>query len=152
MAVLYSHMNDIAMHLVLTNKDKSAKWISYELKIINIYHEEENILFLLKSDELYFDDYVEHEVPALCDSLLQLAEGKIEEFTFEPIDEKDFRIELKNINGLITTNIFFDEVQVFDSYLWNINAMIGVRFKIRNEDIIQFSNELLDEYKAILYS
>jgi len=150
MAILNNILEDTAfwVHLI-KNRDKS-KWIGYELKILGKSgNSTKEILRLSNSNELYFENYTEPEIPALCNGLALIADGKIDKFIFEPIDEKDFRLELENENGIIIANIFLEEVQILNDFQWNAHSMIGVRMKIKKEDIVKFSYQLIEEYKSI---
>ena len=150
MAILNNTSEDVMIYLQLNKKNGTTKWIGYELKILSKKGEiTEEFLSLINSNELYFENFVEPEIPALCNALDQIAKGEIQEFLFEPIDERDFRLELKHENGIISANIFLEEAQVLSNYQWNFYSMIGVRMKINKEDIETFSNQLKEEFKLI---
>ena len=68
------------------------------------------------------------------------------DITFEPIDEKDFQLEMNFTNNIYKVTLFLREAILFDDYEWKVHSKIGLQMKVKREDIINFSNELRKEY------
>jgi hypothetical protein len=147
LATLKNRAGDINIILSLKKTDEFPDWIGYDFKItINKQDEEKDFLKLTYSDELYFDNFCELEIPLLCSSLDLLINGKMTDYVFEPVDEKDFRLEIKKEANDFRTNVFLRESRVLDSYDCNSSALVGLQIKITNDDLVNFSSALKKEF------
>lgn len=159
MAVLKNITNDIHIVLELKLIKESPKWVGYTLNVM--VHRIGKINTFLKfreNDELYFENFAECEVPALCEGLELFATGNVDSYTFSPLDEKDFLLELKvsadeyRKAEVFTMNLFVEEAMIFDNYAWDVRGLIGLRTEVGKTNITDFAHALRSEYNDLFLS
>ncbi len=151
MATLKNLKDDVFIILDLKKTKETPPWIGYTLKVL-IKKENQTNEFLRLSciDELYFDGFLEPEIPALCKALNLLTKNEISSYVFEPIDEKDFRLEITREKDFYRMNLFMQEAMLLNIYPWEVYPMIGLQMKVGGDEIINFSNELRKEHSKIV--
>ncbi|GEM_PF-5475245 len=150
MAKLTNITGDTVITLNLKVISESPEWIGYELIVFtNEDSEFKEFLRLHREGHLYFDNFTEPEIPALCYSLYSIAYGQTESYTFTPIDEKDFYLKItpSNNNNYYSVSLFLNTAIVLKTSVWNSYSMPGLCMNVNKENIITFSNELKREYE-----
>lgn len=151
MAILKNLTNDVFIILNLKKTKEFPKWIGYNLKVfVEDKKQRKEFLRLNHAQNLYFENFIEPEIPTLCKALDSIANGKTSSYLFEPIDEKDFRLEVKQENNYYKVSLFMEEAMLYNIYQWNVHSMIGLQMKVKKEDISDFSNELKKEISNLL--
>ncbi len=151
LAVLKNIKNDTNIDLRLKKTNEFPGWIGYDLRVlINKDKKISEFLRLNYPDTLSFDNLIEPEIPFLYGALDALSKNEICNYVFEPIDEKDFCLEIIKKDNLYRVNLFLEEALLFETYHWDIYSKVGLRMKVEKNDLINFSSELKKEYKRIL--
>jgi len=151
LATLKNLTNDVYIILFLRKTKEFPKWVGYTLKVFTKKKNKTNEFLRLKQTKnLYFENFIDPEISALCNALDSVANGKINNYMFEPIDEKDFRLEIRLENNYYKVGLFMEEAILYDTYEWNVHSMIGLQMNVKKENIIDFSNELKKEISNLL--
>ena len=147
MASLKNASNDTYININLQNIDESPKWIGYDL-IVFIKENEflSELLSMYNTGGLYFENEFTPEVPDIYNSLNLLVNGDISQYLFEPIDEKDFCLEINRIKD--TSGDYF-KVQLFMDKP-KIRSRPGIQMYSTAKDLTNFSNELRKEYEELM--
>ena len=101
-------------------------------------------------ETLYFENFCALEITTLCQSLEALVHEEITDYIFEPIDEKDFRLEVKKEGDFFRIYFFVAQPLVLGTYQWHSRAMIGFQMKASHENLATFSSELQKELDTLL--
>lgn len=150
MAILKNCTDEIKIELTLKIIKESPRWLGYSLRIFTQTDSKENeLLNLLYEDTLFFENEIQPEIPMLCESLNLLIEEKISKYSFSPLDERDFVLEIMKENNIYKANLFMGEAMLLKSYHFRTHSMIGVQIRIETKDLIEFTKTLAKEYKTI---
>lgn len=154
MAILKNFKNDTNLELKLKTIKDSPDWIGYEWWIF-LFQSTKKIPFLrFDRSELYFDNLGDYEVKNLCNLINSIVNGDIDKFIFEPVDEKDFRLEI--IREYWSDKIFYrlslftNMSIILDSFEWNGYSTPGIQIKTSKENLVVFTNELRKEYEDLM--
>jgi len=151
MAKLKCKNHKLLFEFVLYPDPDSYDWITYSIKISAIDEENKELLALSSSEEytLYFEACYEKEVPAICDGILKVVSGEEKRFFFEPIDEKDFQLDVKTINEELYLHISSEDFIILGNYQWNNKSYLGIKTQVKKEDLLEFVKQLRSEYEQI---
>lgn len=147
MASLKNTSNDTCMNINLQNIDESPKWIGYDLIVFikeNKFLSE--LLSMHNTGGLFFENEFTPEIPDICNSLNLLVNSDISQYLFEPIDEKDFSLEINKIKDI--SGDYF-KVQLFMDYP-KIRSRPGIQMYSTTKDLIDFTNQLRKEYEELM--
>lgn len=151
MAYLYNRKRDTFIELkLIKNNEKSSCWIKYVLDLGISKNNKVSKILRLNNTELYLDSYYEPEIPKLCQGLKSVINNQTDEFIFEPVDEKDFRLEFRNINGKYIIEVLSDQFMINDTIDWDVDSMLGLRMEIEKQEVVNFIETLQTEYTNIV--
>jgi len=151
LAVLNNIQKNISIVLNLKLTEESSEWIGYELIIFD--HKNNKVIPFLVLDQgniLTLENCYEPEVPSLYNGLNLLVEKKVSFYEFEPIDEKDFLLEIKEKRDFYTVNLFMRNALLLDTYHWESRGKIGVQVYVNADSIAHFSKSLQSEYLGLV--
>jgi hypothetical protein len=150
LATLKNATSDLFIVLDLRKTSEFPKWIGYDLKIL-VKQDSKIIEFakLYNTDELSFENYIEPEIPYLYNSLDALTRNKISSYVFEPIDEKDFCLEIIKENSFYKVNLFMEESLLFGVHYWKVHSKIGIQIKVEKDAVLSFTNDLKKEFFSL---
>jgi hypothetical protein len=150
MATLANKNKDVFIELNLHSTKESPKWIGYTLRV---FAKKENapteILRLKYENSLCFENTIAPEIPILIEELSAVIEGSKSSYLFEPLDEKDFSFEIKQINENYLATLFMDEALIFNTHQWTPHAKIGIQMKIEIDSMSNFINQLKNEFNKL---
>lgn len=130
--------------LSLYEDPKSNDWIRYTLEYGTIEQGEHRALEHLSDSELFFDASIDPEIPNLIAQMKDLLTGKIPHFTFQPIDERDFVLEMSRIDAArFSLHLSSD---CFDT---KANQFLSYSFIVSKEELARFSSQLSAEYAML---
>jgi len=150
MAKLKSIGKTLLFNLSLYTDPDSYDWVTYKI-IINLVDDQTiKPLVYLSGPGLFFEAAYEPEVPAICNGILDVINGRSSRFFFEPIDEKDFQLELrKTERGHLLINIYSNYFTAVGNYNWPSCLYIGLKMYVQKEDLLEFVKQLRIEYEQI---
>lgn len=147
MANLKNVSNDTCINIKLQSIDESPKWIGYDLVVLIKENEFlSELLSMRNTGGLYFENEFTPEIPDLCNSLNLLVSGNISQYLFEPIDEKDFCLEINRIKDSIGD---YFKIQLFMDYP-KIRSQPGIQMYSTAKELINFSIELRQEHEELM--
>jgi hypothetical protein len=152
MAKLTNKNNDVFIELTLHTTKESPAWINYTLRV---FSKKENLVteFLRLNNEniLYFENQIEPEIPLLLEGLRSVIQGTTKNYVFEPLDEKDFNLEIKVSPKDYLVTLFIKEALIFNNYQWNNYTKVGVQMHADTNSISSFIGQLEDEYTKLKF-
>ncbi len=114
---------------------KHRDWLGYELHMLEARTGERFSVAFADGHGLFFDRTVEPEVPSLCAKLKAVVERK-ESFVFEPLDERDFRLEVRPEGAGAVARLQFAHKVAPDSYGWPIGV------EVSEESLLSFAHHI----------
>lgn len=149
MANLIDKNDDLLLKFILHPDKDSNDWITYEISICS-NNDKEKTLLELSQGGLYLEACFEPEVIAIYNEILNILYGEKTNFSFEPIDEKDFRLNINKINNnLFSVGIYSNYFKIFGIHEWNHKSYIGIKLTVDKNDLSNFIKQLRDEYEKI---
>jgi len=148
MAKLKNRENKLLFELALYSDPDSFDWITYKITISSIEDKNLHPLLNLSGPGLYLA-YYKSEVLTMCRGILDVLDKKKTHFSFEPIDEKDFQLEVENRNNRILLSIYSRNFKVLQHYQWDYKSYLGIKMHVKKEDILNFVKQLKSEYEKI---
>ena len=132
------------LELSLYEDTKSREWIRYTLEYGTMEQGEYRVLECLSDSELFFDAYIDPEIPNLIAQMNHLLTGNLHHFTFQPVDERDFVLEMRSIDGsLFSLHLSSD---CFDT---KAGQLMEYTFMVSKDEIERFSSQLSTAYTAL---
>ncbi|WP_058486162.1 hypothetical protein [Defluviitalea phaphyphila] len=150
MAYLHNTKYDTFIELQLKNNKENNFWLKYILNLGIKQNYKYVTVLSLNNSQLYLDAFLEPEVPKICKGLLSVINKNTNKFIFEPIDEKDFRLEFKNNKDKYIIEIFSDQFNINNSIDWIFESKIGLKMEVTKEEILKFISSLQSEYDNIV--
>lgn len=146
MAILKNLNSELELHFNLKNS-KEIEWRNYKIEIYVVCSDGQkkmlDDLSLTTEDTLFLDAFYEPEIPILLEGLINVVNNKSKYYSFSPIDDQDFVIELKQgNNGDFYYFSFFSTKK-------SSNILYGIRIKVNAEAINRFVFELMEESENI---
>lgn len=137
----------LAKLILFPNKDE-PDWITYEMIICSA--DEKKVLLKLSQSGLFLEACIEQEVLTIYYEIQKLIFGKESKFVFEPMDQKEFRLEIDKISDeIFFVGIYSEFFKIFGIYEWNYNLHLGVKFLAKKEALLSFIEQLKREYEEI---
>lgn len=155
MATITEINKTLSVELQLFKKDTDSGWLHYRLAIkslLPMHSTNQEILVLEEkqnSRELFLENSFMPEIPAICEGLANVLHKKSDSFTFEPSDEKEFKLELTWNKDVLLFNIYSDYFTVLKNYEWTSRALLGIQMSVSKNDLALFIKQLEQEYKNI---
>lgn len=142
MATMHDIDNKMYISFYLYKDIKDNEWIKYQIFVNDSDLDKEPIVFNEESArrELFLESFIEPEVPELVKYIRQICSGMIEEFKFEPIDEKDFSLLMEKENEAVKIELVLRFERHDKKFLC----------KAEKENLLQFADELEKEYKSVI--
>ena len=142
MAALYNldHTLSVAFYLFSNVNDK--EWIKYEIIVELEDCLQRPIIFNdeTANTELYLENFIEPEIPELVKNFNDLCEGTIDSMIFQPIDERDFTLEVYGIHESVKVDLlleFPNRTQAYNFYTTKAN-------------LAEFSRQIEKEYTELI--
>jgi len=117
------------------SEPKHQNWHSYELHMTDIKNRKKASLMSTEEHTLFLDKVIEPEIPALSAGLRRAATTG-EPYTFEPVDERDFRLDLAEETSGIRLKIQYESASASGEYGWPAGVIVD------KADLIRFANDL----------
>jgi hypothetical protein len=118
-------------------------WHSYELHMTDTTNGKKASLISIQDHTLFLDKMIEPEVPALCAGL-RTAVSTGEPYTFEPIDERDFRLEVTQEARGIRVKVQYDSIPASEEYGWPVGLIVD------KTDLLRFADELESAFSRLV--
>jgi hypothetical protein len=122
---------------------KHQDWHSYELHMTDINTGQQASLTSTEDHTLFLDKVIEPEVPALCAGLRK-AVNIGEPYKFEPVDERDFRLDVAEEAPGIRMKIQYDWAPASGDYGWPIGVIVS------KADLLRFANDLESAFRDMI--
>jgi hypothetical protein len=122
---------------------KHQDWHSYELHMIDTSSGQRASLTSTEDHTLFLDKVIEPEIPALCTGL-RTAVNTGEPYTFEPVDERDFRLDVAQEVQGIRVKIQYDWVPASAEHGWPVGLIVD------RDDLLRFINDLESAFGELI--
>ena len=152
MAKLESKARNLLVNLILYPDPNSYEWMTYKIKVCSRAKEdgiEEKVLLELSQEGLYFEECYVKEVKILCNGIKDVLEGEKFSFSFEPIDQGEFKFGIKNVEGEFFVDVYSEYFKVLETYEWSLRSYLGIKMEVKKEDFMDFVKQLESEYEEI---
>lgn len=149
MAELKNILDNTYIDFKLKFIDKPTDRISYDLSISTKQNGETSEFLKMSNNKdrtLYLEIEPKDEVHELCASLENLVLGGKDYFTFEPLNEKDFCLEI--VSSKTEMGIFF-RIRLFTDQQITY-SMPGIQMYVSKADFSNFTYALYQEYDDIM--
>lgn len=141
---IYNILRSKYLELSLYEDTNSREWVRYALEYGTIELGEYRAAERLSDSELFFDAYIDPEIPNLIAQMNELLTGKIVHFIFQPVDERDFILEMSRIDGeRFSLHLSSD---CFDA---KAGQLIEYSFMVNKAEIERFSSQLSAAYALL---
>ncbi len=157
--------NNISFHLnLMPAKQLHYGWLCYIMKVI-IDH---TATITFQTQEQYFENQFEFEIPQLVNGFRKVSNGDTSEFEFSPIDENDFHLRISCLpsknevffsnyvavrntagNQYYIIRLFLSDVVIESSSRALNLPQYGIEFMALQDDINNFILELESEYISL---
>lgn len=118
-------------------------WHSYELHMIDTTSGKKASLMSTEDHTLFLDKTIEPEVDALCAGLrTAVSTGK--PYKFEPIDERDFRLDVTHEARGIRVKVQYDSLPASEEYGWPRGLIVD------KTDILRFADDLESAFSRLV--
>ena len=132
----------LEMRLLPLHQEEHQDWHGYELHMIDQLSGRAHSLAPTDEKLLFLERAFEPEVPALC-SALERAVTEGVAFTFEPIDERDFRLEVVPHGGAFLVRAQFADAPASDDLGWPAGV------KVDGPSLLAFARSLTSEHQRM---
>lgn len=148
MSVIMSQNGHAALELTLHTAQEHEGWMGYNIRgLVTVGAELQEFLRPVEQ-KLFFEDRIEPEVPRLLLGLSKVAISEQEIFQFEPLDERDFRLEVFRESSLISINLFIDNALVFNQC--NVTGTsVGLKLYVTATELNAFADSINAGYNNL---
>lgn len=144
MAMIYNTAMDRYVRIHLYEDSRSREWIKYTLDYGVMEKGECRAVDRLCDSELYFDAYIDPEIPGLTEGLHGLLTKRIQKLVFRPVDEGDFVLAIEATEAQV-----FSMVLSSDRFEHKIRHLVEHSLFVSGEEIGRFAEQLSEEYRAL---
>ena len=135
MAVLYNLDHTLSVGIYFFEDFNDKEWIKYEIIVESESHFGSPIVFNEETANtyLYLENFIEPEVPELVQKLDDLCRGTIEYMIFQPIDERDFKLEIHMTGDSAKVELLLELVPDPETYSFYTNKNELAKFAAQME-------------------
>jgi hypothetical protein len=116
-------------------ESKHQDWHSYELHMIEADRGKRASLTSTEDHTLFLDKVIEPEVPASCDGLRKVA-ATGESYKFEPVDERDFLLDVAKEERGIRVKVQYDWAPPPGEFGWPVGVIVD------QDNLLRFADDL----------
>jgi hypothetical protein len=135
------HVVEFVLRPLAPSQDQD--WHSYEIHMMDPGSGKRASLTSSDERTLFLDKSIEPEIPALCAGIRN-AVAKGTSYEFEPLDERDFRLEVAINGGHVTVKINYDLQPVSAEFGWPVGVVV------KRDELLRFADELEASLKELV--
>lgn len=143
MATLHDRNHDLSISIYFFQNDdpRDREWIKYQI-VVESVRDPGPVVFDddTANTYLYLESYIEPEVPDLVEKIRALCDGRLDDVTFRPIDDRDFTLIIQPAAGAFEASLELELAKKSQSFTMQTSR----------EHLLAFAKEMEREYEDLM--